>query len=386
MAGEKPAARLTDMHTCPASDGPVPHVGGPILGVGCPTVLINGLPAARVTDFGVCIGPPDPIVRGSATVLIGGLPAARLGDMTTHGGVIITGSPNVLIGDAGGGGGGGGVTAPNAIPCAKLADAAAMAQLCDHTYDPKVPVPAGYTYLDPDTKEGAQGLAKLGLKKDDVSPSDSRFRAQVFQTSGSSGSQYVVAFKGTTMNSGEDWKNNLQQGVGKDSDYYKRAESVSSIANRTAGGEVRFTGHSLGGGLASAAAVNTGRPATTFNAAGLSKGTVPDPQPASVDAYYVDGDVLSGVQDNRAEVLGGLAGASALAGPAGTAAAAAGLLGYAGYREAVGSPILPSAYGVRHKLPAVTPLHQSLVERTLKHGMPWVKSGLQQQRKDVGCA
>ena len=157
MAGEKPAARLTDMHACPASDGPVPHVGGPILGVGCPTVLINGLPAARVTDFGVCIGPPDPIVRGSATVLIGGLPAARLGDMTTHGGVIVTGSPNVLIGDAAGGGGGGGVTAPNAVPCAKLADAAAMAQLCDHTYDPKVRVLVSMSFLS-----GARHREKTG--------------------------------------------------------------------------------------------------------------------------------------------------------------------------------------------------------------------------------
>jgi uncharacterized Zn-binding protein involved in type VI secretion len=76
----------------------VPHVGGPILAPGCPTVLIGGLPAARVTDTAVCVGPPDVIVMGSATVLIGGVPAARLGDTTAHGGVIILGCPTVLIG------------------------------------------------------------------------------------------------------------------------------------------------------------------------------------------------------------------------------------------------------------------------------------------------
>lgn len=94
----QPAARITDMHVCPAFDGPVPHVGGPIDAPCEPTVLIGGLPAARVTDMLVCVGPPDVIVKGSATVLIGGLPAARMGDQTAHGGVIVLGCFTVLIG------------------------------------------------------------------------------------------------------------------------------------------------------------------------------------------------------------------------------------------------------------------------------------------------
>lgn len=93
-----PAARLTDMHVCPAVTGVVPHVGGPIVSPGCPMVLIGSLPAARVTDLATCVGPPDVITKGSATVLIGGLPAARMGDMTAHGGVIVTGLPTVMIG------------------------------------------------------------------------------------------------------------------------------------------------------------------------------------------------------------------------------------------------------------------------------------------------
>jgi uncharacterized Zn-binding protein involved in type VI secretion len=94
----QPAARMTDMHVCPMVTGLVPHVGGPILPPCCPTVLIGGLPAARVTDMATCVGPPDVIILGSFTVLIGSLPAARMGDMTAHGGVIIMGWPTVLIG------------------------------------------------------------------------------------------------------------------------------------------------------------------------------------------------------------------------------------------------------------------------------------------------
>lgn len=93
-----PAARLTDMHTCPMFTGPVPHVGGPISGPGAPTVLIGMMLAARVTDMAVCVGPPDVILKGSATVLISMMPAARMGDNTAHGGVIILGCPTVLIG------------------------------------------------------------------------------------------------------------------------------------------------------------------------------------------------------------------------------------------------------------------------------------------------
>ncbi len=92
-----PAARITDMHTCPMFDGPKPHVGGPILPPGAPTVLIGGLPAARVGDMATCVGPPDSIVMGSTKVMIKGMPAARMGDMTAHGGVITLGFPKVNI-------------------------------------------------------------------------------------------------------------------------------------------------------------------------------------------------------------------------------------------------------------------------------------------------
>ncbi|MEH3106688.1 MAG: PAAR domain-containing protein [Sphingomonas fennica] len=86
------------MHTCPAFTGPVPHVGGPIIGPGAPTVLIGKLPAARVTDQCTCVGPPDAIIKGSATVITSKLPQARIGDSCAHGGAIVLGCFTVIVG------------------------------------------------------------------------------------------------------------------------------------------------------------------------------------------------------------------------------------------------------------------------------------------------
>ena len=85
------------MHVCPMVTGVVPHVGGPVLPPGAPTVLIGGMPAARVGDMCVCTGPPDVIAMGSVKVMIGGMPAARMGDTTAHGGTITLGCMTVMI-------------------------------------------------------------------------------------------------------------------------------------------------------------------------------------------------------------------------------------------------------------------------------------------------
>lgn len=86
-----PAARITDMIVSSATFG----VPTPIIPPGAATVLIGGLPAARLGDScGV-----DAIVKGSATVLIGGMPAARIADLTAAGGAVMPpGAPTVLIG------------------------------------------------------------------------------------------------------------------------------------------------------------------------------------------------------------------------------------------------------------------------------------------------
>src|SRR4051812_33700733 len=96
-----PAARVGDMHVCPMvtpGTPPVPHVGGPILPPGQPTVFIGNMPAATATGMCTCVGPPDTIALGSMTVLICNKPAARMGDSTAHGGSIVIGFPQVMIG------------------------------------------------------------------------------------------------------------------------------------------------------------------------------------------------------------------------------------------------------------------------------------------------
>jgi uncharacterized Zn-binding protein involved in type VI secretion len=120
--------------------GVVPHVGGPIVAPGAPTVLIEFLPAARMTDMLTCVGPPDMIMMGSPTVLIEFLMAARMGDPTVHGGVIVIGAPTVQIGEVGmgmpesvvvtplPGGGGGGAAAAAAMQSAAQAMQSVAAQ------------------------------------------------------------------------------------------------------------------------------------------------------------------------------------------------------------------------------------------------------------------
>ncbi|MGV6849071.1 MAG: PAAR domain-containing protein [Marinibacterium sp.] len=93
-----PCARVTDMHVCPMVTGVVPHVGGPILPPGHFKTLVGMMPAARVGDMAVCVGPPDVIALGSFTVLTGMMPQARLTSVTAHGGMVVLGLPTVLIG------------------------------------------------------------------------------------------------------------------------------------------------------------------------------------------------------------------------------------------------------------------------------------------------
>lgn len=181
-----PAARITDMHTCPMvtpGTPPVPHVGGPVI-TGAPTVITAFMPQARITDQCTCVGPPDVIVKGSPTVIVSGQPAARIGDTTVHGGVITTGAPNVLIGEAGAGGSAGmsqatpgAVSAPDAGPDAVDRPAEVASQ--DKPYkvhkkrmggDDNVDVmfaEAGGSVSAGDGRVTAQGEAALGMVRMD---------------------------------------------------------------------------------------------------------------------------------------------------------------------------------------------------------------------------
>jgi len=257
----------------------------------------------------------------------------------------------------------------------KLNDAHDKALLAAHTYGEGTPLPPGYRQVtDPDE------LAKLGITQGDLSPSESGMMAEVFVKDGPNGPKYVVAFRGTQ--SLNDWNNNLQQGLGYQSAEY---EDAAKLAEKLKGANVdlSFTGHSLGGGLASAAAVATGYSATTFNAAGLDA-TQSGPKTAStphVEAYYVDGEPLSAIQDNRvATVPAALAvlGFVPYVGEAAVGAVGGTLLG----RELGGNKVMPQAYGARNQLPAAKPAGTGdyIINR---HSMSWVLSGIEARQKQL---
>ena len=71
IAGQAAWRAIGDIHACPLSDGPKPHVGG-VVAKGSTSVLIGGLPAARQGDQIVEASAPNPISAGAFTVLIGG--------------------------------------------------------------------------------------------------------------------------------------------------------------------------------------------------------------------------------------------------------------------------------------------------------------------------
>ena len=206
-------------------------------------------------------------------------------------------------------------------------------------------------------------LAQLNLKPEMLERAGSSFRARVYATGEGENTRYVVAFRGSS--SGEDWKNNFQQAAGAGSESYSKALAIGERLARS-DASVTVTGHSLGGGLAAAAAIASGREADTFNAAGLSGKTIDAAKAISsaegqgggdvaVQAYNVHGEILSKLQDGGDRVLGAI-----VFGPAGLLLDA------------------PAAYGARHELPNVAPDDKGWIARhnpVDRHMIDWVLAG-----------
>jgi hypothetical protein len=207
-------------------------------------------------------------------------------------------------------------------------------------------------------------LGKLGLHPSDLTSTQSPFRARVYVRGTGADAQFVVAFRGSTSNA--DWKTNFKQSLGLSSDHYRKALAVGAKLALAGNVNITLTGHSLGGGLASAAAIAGGRTASTFNAAGLSDATINRARGVhtasgaqtkdSVTAYYVRGEILSAIQDGGDRFLGGILG---------------GLIG-------AGAADAPEAYGTRIGLNAVRPegLRWYQDNPGARHGMDWVLSSL----------
>lgn len=171
--------------------------------------------------------------------------------------------------------------------------------LASATYDPDAPLPEGYR------RATDADLQAIGLSDGETSlldmPGEPDFHAEAFVRTAANGSEsYVVGFKGTSFTSLSDWRNNLGQGMGSETSYYRRAARIGRQAMNS-GHDISFVGHSLGGGLAATASGAGGLPAQTFNSAGLSQATldrIAFENPSLVSATHVEGDILNGLQDN----------------------------------------------------------------------------------------
>ena len=241
---------------------------------------------------------------------------------------------------------------------ASTARAQESALLAADVYRDTPAPPAGFRVA------GEADLARLGLRPGQLEQPDSSFRARVYVTGSGASERFVVAFRGSST--GEDWRNNFQQAAGFDAASYTNALIIGERLARS-DASVTICGHSLGGGLASAAAIAAGREADTFNAAGLTGRTIAEARgigaaagrtggDAAVQAYQVPGEILSHLQDGGDRVLGG-----ALFGVAGAFLADA-----------------PSAFGVRYQLPDVAPEGKGWFDRHSRidrHMIDWVLAG-----------
>ena len=182
----------------------------------------------------------------------------------------------------------------------------------------------------------------------------------------------TVAFRGTTNFMGADMGANIGQATGYGSEYYSRAEAIGAV-NRATGGGVTYTGHSLGGGLASAASQRSGGPAYTFNAAGLNRGTIyrPSGNGSQIRAYRVDGEVLTGAQEPgwRTALV------SPFAALAGTLFSPKTAL-VSPFAALAGRFLSPKAAGIPHELPATS------FDPVSRHNWSDVMKGIEQQKKE----
>lgn len=264
------------------------------------------------------------------------------------------------------------VTAPVAPAQARLAanDAPDLQQvhtnalLAKDVYNDVPSPPAGYRAAsDAD-------LARLGLTPDMLEqPGESSFRARVYVSGEAGQEHYTVVFRGSQ--SGDDWKSNAQQGLGFNSTHYANALEIGKKLART-DADVTLVGHSLGGGLAAEAAIASGRPADTFNAAGLHQNTVEKAQAvaqandrgaSSINNYRVPGEILTTLQEGGDRAIG--AGLGSL---------------ISGGGAIVGAAVtdLPEAYGAQHTLPNVRPegAHWwDSINPVDRHSMDWVLAG-----------
>ena len=250
---------------------------------------------------------------------------------------------------------------------AQAADTVELAEMASDVYSTNANPPAGWRVASP------EDLATLGLSPSQLNIPSANFFARVYTTGEGANQQFVVSFRGTEITSGRDWLTNAGQAAGLPTPHYNAALAIGRQIAESGATNVVMTGHSLGGGLASAAALASGCDAQTFNASGLSDATIEKANdirenagaggPGDIRAYYVRGEILSLLQDGGDRIIGSLLGG--------------GLLGPVG--SALGSLIdAPEAYGTRIELDPVRPQGTSFWNDNpfSRHNMDWVLASL----------
>ena len=139
--------------------------------------------------------------------------------------------------------------------------------------------------------DGSGGL--LSEKGISHTPFSDGFNAALYR---SADGAFYLAFEGTSFTSGNDWYANISQALGFKTPQYEQAVALAKAVRDALGDNVVLVGHSLGGGLASAASYATGLNAITFNAAGVNS-RYSHGSSSQITAHYIRGDILSTLQD-----------------------------------------------------------------------------------------
>jgi len=229
--------------------------------------------------------------------------------------------------------------------------------------------PIGLNLLDP--KEIP------GLENATFTDEETGFGAALFESD--INDETMLTFRGTNngVTGKQDWKTNAMQGVGMETKQYDQAMKLAERIKKNLGNNFSTVGHSLAGGLASAATAVTGVKGYTYNAAGLHSDTASRKGGMSNEATTkliqtraVEGEVLTGAQGHGNTVLSGLG--------TGGGAIAGGLVGAGlGYLLSKALPELPQAVGEMKTLPSVNGGNP-----VTRHGMEQVIDGIEAQKQD----
>lgn len=147
-----------------------------------------------------------------------------------------------------------------------------------------------------------------------VDPSDIGLDSNLFHLDGFHAellfkdNEYTVAFRGTggegALDILDDIQDDIDQSQGFTTSQYVLAQNLALVLRETLGAQnINFTGHSLGGGLATVGALTIGRPAIVYNPAGLHPDVAEDLNLDINDAdqlvtnYYVEGEIVTAAQD-----------------------------------------------------------------------------------------